>query len=502
MCRDDKMDKENVILFGASNFGERVLEYLDDKYKVIYFCDNDSAKIGTLFNGIRVISPNNLLEIMNKENAKIMITSSFFMEIAIQLSNMGIDSCYITFLKTSYDPIAKKWSAKLNIENYKISRIRSLQIEENSIGLVVRNNSGSNTLALWKMIPQYILDKYNVKLIYEKKNIIEYYEELYSCKVVVTTHSNNLYFLNPNDRKYIQLWHGFILKGLGLMDKCVPLSRKKNVDDWKRYDVVTSYSLMYSSLINACFGGNTHLYRITGAPRNDFLFKSDGRKLLSNLLNIELHDKKILFFMPTFRSNFYTQYISGNKSWENIFGFKEFDNKEFSYFLQKNNIVLILKMHPYEELFVSEIIKNQDIKNTFLIFDDTLEKSKIDSYEIINACDLLITDYSSIYFDFLLLDRPIIFTPIDLDEYIENAGMLYGPYEYWTPGPKVLDQETLQEEILKNINGKDEYSNQRNVIRNIVHHYKDANSSSRVWNVIEEVLKQESKVKKLDKKGY
>lgn len=149
---------------------------------------------------------------------------------------------------------------------------------------------------------------------------------------------------------------------------------------------------------------------------------------------------------------------------------------------------MILKMHPYEELFVKDLIKKQKINNAYLILDSDFVRSGIDLYEFLNACDLLITDYSSVYFDYLLLDRPIIFTPIDLDDYIENAGMLYGPFDFWTPGPKVLDQETLQNQILNNLYGKDEYSNQRSMIKDIVHYYKDANSHKRVWNLIEEVL--------------
>ncbi len=483
------MIKEKVILFGASKYGEKVFEKIKNKYEVIYFCDNDNKKIGTVFCDRPVISPEELIKIITKENIKLIITSSFYVEIVIQLSHMQLDYCYIAFLKNDYDPINREWTTDIYIKEFDIRQFRTIEVGENSIGVIVRNNSGSNTLALWRMIPQHILQKYDVKMIYEGNNRVDYYKKIFGCKVLVTTHSNNLYYLPPDSRKYFQLWHGFILKGLGLMDKSVPLNEKRNVKDWKRYDVITSYSPLYSTLLNACFGGNTYLYKITGAPRNDFLFNSNGKDLLSNLLNINLKDKKVIFYMPTFRANSYNQYISGNKCWHNIFGFKDdFDYKEFNSFLTKNNIVMILKMHPYEELFVKDLIKKQKINNAYLILDSDLVRSGIDLYEFLNACDLLITDYSSVYFDYLLLDRPIIFTPIDLDDYIENAGMLYGPFDFWTPGPKVLDQETLQNQILNNLYGKDEYSNQRSMIKDIVHYYKDANSHKRVWNLIEEVL--------------
>lgn len=68
----------------------------------------------------------------------------------------------------------------------------------------------------------------------------------------------------------------------------------------------------------------------------------------------------------------------------------------------------------------------------------------MDFYNILNAVDILITDYSSIYFDFLLLDRPIIFTPIDYEEYKHNRGFLLEPFDFWAPGDKCFCYEDLK----------------------------------------------------------
>ena len=104
-----------------------------------------------------------------------------------------------------------------------------------------------------------------------------------------------------------------------------------------------------------------------------------------------------------------------------------------------------------------------------------------------NGVDLLITDYSSVYFDYLLLDRPIIFVPVDLEEYRKTRGFLLEPYDYWTPGKKALNQKDLQNMILQSFI-KDDNVERRNELKNIVHYYQDGNSSERVWNLIDRIL--------------
>lgn len=102
----------------------------------------------------------------------------------------------------------------------------------------------------------------------------------------------------------------------------------------------------------------------------------------------------------------------------------------------------------------------------------------------------MISDYSSIYFDFLLLDRPIMFLAPDLKEYENIRGFLLNPYDFWTPGPKVSTQFQLENYITQMLSGEDVYSNERKKIREILFEYQGGNSSERVFNqVIKRYLK-------------
>lgn len=476
----------STIIFGASNFGKIVYNKIKDTHNIIGFCDNDSTKWNTYLYGKQILSVEEMLELKRNNEIKIIIASSFYLEIIKQLSSIGIQTVYVSYIKNKYNPLKGETKSDINIKKYNISDFENLTIIENRIGLIVRNHSGSNTLALWRSIPDYIKDNFEVILIYDSEDEIENYKKMYSCKILITTHTNNLgFFDNDRDRIYIQLWHGPPMKGVGRLDNTIPKERKNAHVKWEKFDKITSYSNFYTTLLSACFTGDISKFEITGAPRNDYLFTSNGKEKLSELISVDITNKKIIYYMPTFRFNKYHTFISGNRSWTNIFGFESFNLEEFDNFLKDNNILLVLKMHPYEEQYVKELLLNFETKNIALYLEDT--SKGIDFYETLNACDLLITDYSSVFYDYLLLDRPIIFTPVDLKEYEENAGFLYGPYDLWTPGDKAYNQTELQEYIISNLLNTEKYKHERERIKRVFHEFYDQHSTQRVWKLIEKV---------------
>ncbi|MBE6044716.1 MAG: glycosyltransferase [Clostridium thermopalmarium] len=387
------------------------------------------------------------------------------------------DSCeYRSFIENNYS-LEKQIVQIKNLIN---------DLTKKQVTLVYRTYSGSNTIALYKLIPEYIKNKYNVNLIKET-NTQEYLERIYYSDLVVTTHGN--YLLDKRKlnkkQKVIDLWHGFPIKAIGSEEKNNQYTELSNV--WNNIDYVVSYSELFNKVFSKCTGINYNKYIVKGLPRNDFLFNSNGRQNLSKIYNnINIEDKKIIFYMPTFRSTAYGR-NDGKQIWGyNIFGMKQFNDAKFDKFLEENNIILILKIHPNEEFKIIKKLNNT--KNIMLLRGDMLEKNEIDLYEILNAADLLITDYSSVYFDYLLLDRPIIFTPIDFKEYSETRGFILEPYEKWTPGAKVLTQETLEREIIKSLKDNSYYKLERENIRNIIHRYIDGESSKRIWDIIDKEI--------------
>ena len=460
---------KKIILFGASAMGKTAYEKLQDEYNIIFFTDNDKEKWGNKLCDVKIISPDSLLSL--KDNSEIVITSQYDVAIASQLMKMGIKKFGV-------------FNGDLNkIDYIDYSKVDNINKKNNKIVLIMSNNSGSNTYALYKMIPDEINKKYEVVLINEKNRDNNYYLDLFESKLVVHTHSN--YF--DDTQINVQLWHGFPLKTLSYMSRFPDNVKNKNNRYWNKLEAIASYSQTYSTLMNACYGVNGNKYFIIGMPRNDLMIIADGKKELSKLLDISLENKKVIFYMPTFRESIYGL-KNGAKDYSNILNVRDFDIKKFDTFLETLDLIMILKFHPFHVEQAIDYIRSKRLKNIYALEDTKLMETSLDLYEVINTSDILITDYSSIYFDYLLLDRPIIFTPLDLEEYKKNTGFLVEPYDFWAPGPKCYTLEQLTDEITKCLKDDDYYKKERETICNIVHHYKDANSSERVWRLIDKLM--------------
>ena len=144
----------------------------------------------------------------------------------------------------------------------------------------------------------------------------------------------------------------------------------------------------------------------------------------------------------------------------------------------KNKIVFVFKYHTktwqdhtYDLSGMSNIIEYQ--KNS-------------DIYPLLGKCDAMITDYSSIFVDYLLLDRPVIFFPFDHDHYINSERALQFDYKEVTPGKKCFTYDELESELNKTVvKGKDEYRKERKKVLKKFFDTADGNSCDRILEYIE-----------------
>ncbi|HHU76363.1 MAG TPA: hypothetical protein GXZ24_05665 [Firmicutes bacterium] len=465
--------QKDLVLFGASRLGEIALKKIisNNVYHVVYFSDNDQKKWGERIGGIEVIPPSMILPLAS--NSDVVIASQYDLAIAKQLFEANIKK-FGVIDETSWE-----------IDFFDYRHVKSLDKKNNKISLIMNNNSGSNTLALYKNVTDKIAKAYSVELIDSKNKKGNYYLDLLESKLVMHTHDGSF----DNTQINVQLWHGFPLKTLSNMANFPENIKTRNSLRWSKLDAVISYSQTYSTFMNACFGINGNKYIITGMPRNDLLFGTEGKKKLSKLIKCNLDKKKVILYMPTFRETIH-ELTDGDENKFNILQASGFDMEKYDDFLKDQDIIMVLKFHPVHIKQATNYIKEMNLKNIYILDDISLNQSSLDLYEIINAADLLITDYSSIYFDFLLLDKPIIFVPLDLQEYKNSRGFLIENYDFWTPGPKCFILDQLMDEIKKSLNYHSYYQRERKTICNIVHHYKDANSSLRVWELIDSLMKK------------
>jgi CDP-glycerol glycerophosphotransferase (TagB/SpsB family) len=347
--------------------------------------------------------------------------------------------------------------------------------------------SGCNAYALLKYF-QSNESKINTEFfdnsfLARRMTVGQYYQKirkLSTAKVLVTTHGP----VSLPNRAEISTWHSPLFKSILAMEN--PSHATRLDTNWRTVDNILSYSQLYSSLMVACTLTNPYRHLITGAPRNDFLYDSDGRGNLERISQTSLDGKRIIFFVPTFRMGYSKS--QGSKKFDNLFGFPEFNADSFNEFLSKNNLLFVYKLHPNEEKFYSEYTNLIDPDLSCRLNNDVLSSHSFDLYQIINAADVLITDYSGIFIDFLLLDRPIIFTPVDLESYAKTRSFLYGPFDEWTPGRKVLTQSELVSEVSALLEGGDDFKQKRRSATKIWHDYQDNKSSERSSEVIKKLL--------------
>jgi len=140
-----------------------------------------------------------------------------------------------------------------------------------------------------------------------------------------------------------------------------------------------------------------------------------------------------------------------------------------------NDILLVFKFHP----LMAKYCKLNDIES-IIQYDPGA-----DVYPVLPLCDCLISDYSSIYFDYLFVDRPIIFFPYDYDQYTADDRRLLFNYDEMTPGKKCYNQTELENAMCDVLAGRDDYVAKRQTVFKKTFAYRDNGASARIWAYIE-----------------
>lgn len=297
-------------------------------------------------------------------------------------------------------------------------------------------------------------------------NLIKFYKLIGKAKYFFFTHP---YWFNyrKQDQVVINLWHGTPLKSGG-----------RDLSNIYDYAIVPSKNVI--SWFKKFIGVKDNQIIISGNPRNDLLFENKG--VISKVIDFK-EGEKVFLLMPTFRQS---QYMKDSDI-INPFVIQGIDSEEklwkFNDFLKKNNIKLLIKIH---HLQLTDFIKDSKLSNIIYLQDKDLNEKNVQLYNFVGECDVLLTDYSSIYFDYLLLDRPIGFLIADIDDYKKNRGFIVDNPEDYMPGEKIRNLNDLYMFFEDILNGKDKYKDERKKILNYTNKYKTGNSRERI---LKEILK-------------
>lgn len=242
---------------------------------------------------------------------------------------------------------------------------------------------------------------------------------------------------------------------------------------WDTIDTLMTSSLLHSQIISSSTGVKLENCMPLGMARNDSLKFQHQRRKIEEDIEKELgyKPKYIFLYAPTYRD-----YENENSANRDLLGYEADD---FGSFLIKNQVAFVHKLHRGQ---ASNIVS---FPQGTVKFNICFEYS---FYDLMSIADCLITDYSSIGFDFLLLDKPLIYNLYDFDLYEKTRGMSYDPYYEFCPGEIVKNYEQLIQAMKNIIEGKDLYGEKRKFIKKLIYKYADFNSTDRIIEYFDSIL--------------
>ncbi|MDC9620347.1 CDP-glycerol glycerophosphotransferase family protein [Xenorhabdus sp. XENO-7] len=360
-----------------------------------------------------------------------------------------------------------------------------------------KNNFKFNTKALFEYtLKENVLD---VKYIINNDKLREGLTKKYGNKFITTKKIRDIIQISSakiwitdggfplktpfghKNRILINLWHGIPLKKIGIMGYSglsklrIFLTLKMFA---KHYTLFSSTSPNLSSIYSKSFLINKDKIKSLGQPRNDALFEKNNS--ISDYISDLPEYKKVILYAPTWRAGIYGDDWVGEDT--KFFPFQNFKQNELEKYLEKNKILLCLRPHH---------LQKTEIKNSKWIKDFSSNTCN-EIMEVIGEFDLLITDYSSIYFDFLILNKPILFLPYDLKLYEKNVGLNFD-YQSVTPGPKPTNQNEFIFEISKLLSEKDYFRLERNNVNDSFNTVKHGNCQ-RIHEFIIKNLNKDTKI--------
>ncbi|MGL6107353.1 bifunctional glycosyltransferase/CDP-glycerol:glycerophosphate glycerophosphotransferase [Romboutsia sp.] len=360
---------------------------------------------------------------------------------------------------------------------FKISKI--LPVKKNLI--ILATNKGTELEGNLKFIDDELIryKDLDVKVYLDKKNISKkelvkmYYNFARAKFILLDNYYRQIYGYRFKEKtEIIQLWHAcgaFKKFGFSAIGQADSNSRSFEENAHRNYTKVLTSSKNINKHYAEAFNIDEEKILNIGIPRTDGILNEEYREFIKlNLENMypQIKGKKIITYAPTFRGNpRQRKNFKCELDYETIL-------KELG-----DEYVIILKLHPaVTEKF--EIL-NDEYKDRVL----NLTKYK-DINDILSITDILITDYSSVIFEYALLDRPIILFAYDLDSYVDERNFYY-EYNELVPGPIVKTNK----EIIDCIQSNKFDFNKINEFKNKFFDFKDSNGTKRIVEFMRKEIK-------------
>ncbi len=307
----------------------------------------------------------------------------------------------------------------------------------------------------------------NVKFISRSKQNLKSLIYLLCCEYCIYTHSFVGNYMNKRQKRVF------------VTHASMPFKNSSG-KFWKAdYNTIilgtSSHCIKYR---NICLNGDLNQYKITGLPRNDDLFAPD--QTIYKKLGIK--NKKLIIWMPTFKHQpcGRNDFLDNDRKLD-VSLLSEENVELINNYLLQNDATLIIKPHPGQDL---KYIKVKECENVLFVTNDKLNEENISLYKLLAISDALITDFSSVFLDYLLLNKPIAFDLCDQQAYKKGIGYIVENPDDYMVGKKIYSLDDLFKFIKTVVKNIDDYNQRRIELCDIIHKYKDNKSSERLAKLL------------------
>lgn len=315
----------------------------------------------------------------------------------------------------------------------------------------------------------------NLKFIREKYKYAglrtpETYHYVYTAKMVFFTHS--MRWVKDEDRledqQFIDLWHGCGYKSAK--------GKSENI----HFDSVLVPGEVFVDTKTEFFQCEREKVLPLGYPRYDVMLakRETGRKYVQTYRNAQEGYAKVILWMPTYRKSdnraLTEDTLSGELNIPIIENLK--DLSELNEVCKKQCVVMVLKRHHLQATYSMK----QEFSNVKYMDDSDLESAGVQLYEVLSWVDAVITDYSSVAIDYLLMNRPIAFTLDDYEKYKESRGFVFeDPLEYM-PGMHIYNKSEFYKFVEMIGRNEDDWEQERQIVIHKTHNRPEGSYCERI----------------------
>ncbi len=266
-------------------------------------------------------------------------------------------------------------------------------------------------------------------------------------------------------QKVVQTWHGAPFKGF---------DAAMGDDSRVYYTTALSASEFWKPIVARLQGCGEDRVAICGQPRTDVMFEADPG------YDIGIDCDRLVLWMPTFRKSDVLGYsdVAEQKTIVPLFSNQELEDLNAQ--LRADRTGLLIKLHPSQDLTGYQGL---DLSNIRLMSHAEFGRSGWDLYRLMGMTDALITDYSSVFTDYMLLDRPIAFTLDDYEDYKATRGFSVDDPDALMAGHKIRNREDFLTFMADLAAGRDPWASERRRVNLMLNQYQDGQNRRRCLEI-------------------